>query len=243
MEVKIKDIDQSGRYRKEIGELFDLCKSIQEVGLLQPVVIRKDKKLVAGSRRIAAYERLGIEKIEAHIVDNLSDARKLLRAEQDENTCRKDFTVSEAMALGKELEKFEKPKADARMKSGGKPSGNLPEGGGEVREIVAAAVGMKPRTYQAAKTVINAAENDPATFQEIAKEMDETGKVWPAYEKVIDIRNGKQTEKEERPANGRTPVGVLRANEAIDCLKRIPKNDPHRKRGFQIVTDWIKHNR
>jgi hypothetical protein len=35
-------------------------------------------------------------------------------------------------------------------------------------------------------------------------------------------------------------VGVLRANEAIDVLKRIPKNDALRKRGFQIVTDWIK---
>lgn len=38
-------------------------------------------------------------------------------------------------------------------------------------------------------------------------------------------------------------VGVARANEAIDCLKRIPKNDRLRKRGFQIVTDWIRHNK
>lgn len=38
-------------------------------------------------------------------------------------------------------------------------------------------------------------------------------------------------------------VGVQRANEAIDCLKRIPKNDGLRKRGFQIVTDWIKQNK
>jgi len=38
-------------------------------------------------------------------------------------------------------------------------------------------------------------------------------------------------------------VGVLRANEAVDALKRIPKNDALRKRGFQIVTDWIKVNK
>jgi len=37
--------------------------------------------------------------------------------------------------------------------------------------------------------------------------------------------------------------GVWRANEAIDCLKRIPKNDALRKRGFQIVTDWIRLNK
>ncbi len=38
-------------------------------------------------------------------------------------------------------------------------------------------------------------------------------------------------------------VGVMRANEAINALTRIPKNDGLRARGFQIVMDWIKHNR
>lgn len=38
-------------------------------------------------------------------------------------------------------------------------------------------------------------------------------------------------------------VGVRRGNEAVDCLKRIPKNDSLRARGFQIVTDWIRRNR
>lgn len=37
-------------------------------------------------------------------------------------------------------------------------------------------------------------------------------------------------------------VGVFRAHEAINCLKRIPKNDALRKEGFKIVTDWIRHN-
>lgn len=47
------------------------------------------------------------------------------------------------------------------------------------------------------------------------------------------------SEPEEIKAVG---VGVDRANEAINCLIRIPKNDALRKRGFQIVTDWISHN-
>ena len=33
---------------------------------------------------------------------------------------------------------------------------------------------------------------------------------------------------------------IFYGNEAVDALKRIPKNDPLLKRGFQIVTDWIK---
>lgn len=40
----------------------------------------------------------------------------------------------------------------------------------------------------------------------------------------------------------RRGVGVYRANEAINCLIRIPENDFLRKRGFEIVTDWIEAN-
>lgn len=38
-------------------------------------------------------------------------------------------------------------------------------------------------------------------------------------------------------------VGLLRATEAINSLSRIPKDDPLRPRGLQMVEDWIKHNR
>lgn len=36
---------------------------------------------------------------------------------------------------------------------------------------------------------------------------------------------------------------IFCANAAIDDLKKIPKNDPLRKRGFQIVTDWIRRHK
>jgi hypothetical protein len=52
-----------------------------------------------------------------------------------------------------------------------------------------------------------------------------------------------QTDNLEPPANTLRGVGVLRANEAIDRLKQIPRNDRLRKRGFQVVTDWIRHNK
>jgi hypothetical protein len=55
----------------------------------------------------------------------------------------------------------------------------------------------------------------------------------------------KETPKpeEEKPEGERRGKGVILANEAINCLTRIPKNDALRKRGFQIVTDWIKANK
>ena len=53
---------------------------------------------------------------------------------------------------------------------------------------------------------------------------------------------GSKTEPMPEPGKVRG-VGVDRANEAINHLSRIPKNDLLRKRGFQIVTDWIRHNK
>jgi ParB-like chromosome segregation protein Spo0J len=54
--------------------------------------------------------------------------------------------------------------------------------------------------------------------------------------------------RDEKPCDTEAPgtllgVGVFRGNEAVDVLKRIPKYDPLRKRGFQIVMDWIAANK
>ena len=54
-------------------------------------------------------------------------------------------------------------------------------------------------------------------------------------------------EKDETPdtePNGKVRgIEIQRAHEAIAGLKRIPKNDALRTRGFQVVTDWIRHNK
>jgi hypothetical protein len=52
-------------------------------------------------------------------------------------------------------------------------------------------------------------------------------------------------EPEPAPAGELRPLlgkGVIRAKEATGILSRIPKDDALRKRGFQIVADWIRDN-
>jgi hypothetical protein len=175
-----------------------------------------------------------------------------LIAERDENTCRMPFTPSEAVALGRQLEEFERPKAQARKTAGknqhSEPKRNLRQASndrsGKTNAIVGEAVGMSERTYEKAKAVAAAAEEEPEVFGPIAEEMDRTGKVSPAYDKIVEIKGEKRPVSEEpKPAPSKKSVAVARANDAIDCLMRIPANDPERKRGLQIVTDWIKHNK
>jgi ParB family chromosome partitioning protein len=102
------------------------------------------------------------------VVETLTEALAALKAEAAENTCRKDLSPTEAVAIGTELEKLEGPKAKERQatSTGGnerkpKPgSGKLPEAGkGRTRDKVAAAVGMSGRTYEKAKAVVEAAEH------------------------------------------------------------------------------------
>jgi ParB/RepB/Spo0J family partition protein len=203
-------IDRESRYRKDMGDLDALAASIRDVGLLQPVVVRKigrDRyQLLFGARRMAAlalldWACLSDGMVPVLVIDGLDDRAQLLRAERDENTCRKDFTPSEAAALGLELEALEAPAAAERQKAaaahgkeGGRgrkknPSGNLPEGNtapsaGDTRDKVAASVGLSGKTYEKAKAVLRAAAEDPEKFGPVREEMDRTGKVDPAYRKV-----------------------------------------------------------
>lgn len=251
--IPIADIAIGSRHRKDAGDVSDLCRSIGEVGLLHPVVITKDRVLVAGLRRIAAFLQMQCKTIPAVTVNNLDDARSLLLAERDENDCRKPFTTLEAVAMGRALEDLERPAAEARQQAGrkhgrgGKKHGEkfTPSSGGKVRDKIGEAVGLSGITFQRAKAVAIAAETEPETFAHIAEEMERTGKVTPAFDKVQEIKGSKRlvSDEPQEDRNGRKPVGVLRANEAIDCLMKIPKNDPHRARAFQIVSDWIRHNK
>jgi ParB family chromosome partitioning protein len=63
MERAIKDIIIGDRYRKEMGDIGSLAKSIEDIGLMHPVVIDSGNNLIAGARRIRAFEQLGRETI------------------------------------------------------------------------------------------------------------------------------------------------------------------------------------
>ncbi|MAX38797.1 MAG: hypothetical protein CME33_19745 [Gimesia sp.] len=96
IEVKISDIKIGNRHRKDMGDIEDLALSIEENGLLQPIGITPDNKLIFGERRLRAYRDVMIlETIPARIIDVPS----ILHCQFTENTMRKDFSVSERVAI------------------------------------------------------------------------------------------------------------------------------------------------
>src|SRR6266540_4598457 len=99
-EIKISDIKIGKRLRKKIGDVSSLAKSIGEIGLLHPIVIKENNELVAGRRRIEAYKTLGKNKIPFTRV-NIQNA---LKGEYDENVEREDFVLEDIKAIYDEVQ-------------------------------------------------------------------------------------------------------------------------------------------
>lgn len=206
--MRVDAIDAAGRYREDMGDVRMLAESIDRVGLLHPVVVTPDGKLIAGGRRLAAVAALGRDEIPVTVVGSLTDARSILEAERDENTCRMDMKPSERVALGLALEELERPKARERQAALNGKSGaseNFTEAGqkGETLAIVGNAVGMSRPTYARAKQVVLAARDGEPGAAEALAQMDATGKVRGAWESVI-------AEREPTPptTSGRKPQRI-----------------------------------
>ena len=207
--IKIGD----ARYRKVLGDIDGLATSIHDIGLLHPIVITPQNELIAGGRRLAAYKRLGRKEILVRIIDLDS----ILDGEAAENAIRKDLEPSEAVALGEALEKRERQRAKKRLKEagklGGEGSGKLPEASkGQTRDKVGNAVGMSGRTYEKAKAVVKAANDDPAKFGSLLADMDRTGRVNAPFKRLKVIAQAEAIRAETPPLPNKGPYRVLVAD-------------------------------
>lgn len=95
--VSLEDISRNPYQPRKVfneNELDELANSIEEIGLLQPITIRKidnlKYELIAGERRLRAHQRLKRTTIEAIVIDVNDDEASLLGLA--ENLKRQDLT-------------------------------------------------------------------------------------------------------------------------------------------------------
>jgi DNA modification methylase len=97
--MKIEEVLVEDRLRVDMGDIDELCNSIREFGLIQPIVLaRQGNKLVAGGRRFAALQRLNTKELEhgVHYIWNYeTDGLRLKAIELEENIRRKDLSWQE----------------------------------------------------------------------------------------------------------------------------------------------------
>ncbi|MGD0332456.1 MAG: ParB N-terminal domain-containing protein [Xanthobacteraceae bacterium] len=234
----IADIRVGERHRRELGDVDALAASIKDVGLLHPIVIAPDGALVAGQRRVEACKRLGWTHIPVTVV--YLDGENV-RGEFAENAVRKDFTLSEAVAIKRALEPIERAKAKERQAAAGPISGRgaKPTGGaksaqavnGKTRDRLAALTGVKRTTLAKAEAIVDAVEAEPEKFGKLKEDMDKSGRVDGPFKRLQTMKAAEQIRKEPPPLPGNGPyrAGVF------DCAwaAEPDDDDPDRlERGY-----------
>lgn len=94
IKLPIHEILVVNRQRLDLGDIESLATSLRDNGLIQPIVINQDKRLVAGGRRLAAAKLLKWQTIDVVYRETLSDD-ELHVLELEENIRRKDETWQE----------------------------------------------------------------------------------------------------------------------------------------------------
>ena len=184
VEFDISKVLVSDRQKRPLHNIDKLVASIQDVGLLHPIVVGTDGKLKVGFRRLTAYKQMGCVTIPAHITDDLNDVYKALKAERDENIQRDALPPSVLVDRARELDEIETRLAKERQQVHGgtapgkttNTSGNFPEvsDAGRTRDKVAAAFGISGKTYEKAKKIVSAATQEPDAFGDLPSLMDES---------------------------------------------------------------------
>lgn len=135
-EILVSDVERGRRHRKDLGDIDGLAKSIEEIGLLHPIVVTRELKLIAGERRLEAFKKLKRDKIPARLID----IKAISLGELAENYHRKDFAPSEMVAIGEAVEAWHQKQAkEAQIAAGerGKEGGR-----GNKKEEVAKLAGL-----------------------------------------------------------------------------------------------------
>ena len=115
LERRLDSITVGLRHRKDPGDIEALARSIDEVGMLQPITITPDGVLVCGWRRLEAVRRLGWNTLKVWVRSGISDELSHLLAQQDENELRKPLTPLETAHLYAEVKRLMAEEAERRQ--------------------------------------------------------------------------------------------------------------------------------
>lgn len=235
----------------EDDKLGELVADIKQNGLREPVVFLDDM-IIDGRNRWLACKMAGV-KAATKTIETDDPVGYVLSL----NLHRRHLTASQrSMVADRARELFDKQaKERQKRKPADSVVANLPQQ--TARDAAGKALGVSGKLVDAARTVrkrgtpelAKAVDEGRLSVSRAAELATESPDIQKQVAKQATFTKGRYRNsqiKQPREREGEIKqlgVGIYRANEAVNCLKRIPKNDQLRKRGFQIVTDWIRKNK
>ena len=234
--VAIGEIIVADRLREEYGDVSALAESIRAHGLLHPITVDQDNRLIAGERRLRAMKQLGYTEVEVRRW-TLLDENERREIELEENIRRKDLTPYER---NKNLVELAEVAKQVEAKTISPESGKTPKVGRPPKSIISEAkiaerIGVPRQTIQEAQKHVATADSFPV-FQKPE---------WKAYH-VLEA-----AEVIERlPEEDRQPVADLidqpycPPQAAIPVLRNLAKMDaPERKEILTLATSEDSRDR
>lgn len=251
------------------AELRKLADDIKANGLLYPLVVDQQDRLVDGRNREKACELVGVKP--SYNRKEMTDDQ-VLRLVTSANLLRRHLNESQRGMIADDLANVGKHSNQHQTKVVGPTGSNHSDSPPPVTQNEAAQkMNVHPSTVKRARKVKN--KGTPELQQairdgEVSLRKGEQIIKLPKEEQNEELEKSREKKKsgpKVSQENGEIKSrgkGVSIANEAINwlqripsssphrkfaceainCLVRIPKNDQLRKRGFQIVTDWIRHH-
>jgi ParB family chromosome partitioning protein len=192
--LAVSKIRIRNRYRKSLGNTESLAASIKELGMLHPIVVRPDGRLIAGERRLAACKRLGWKTVPVTYVD----LKEVVRGEFAENAFRKDFLPSGIEAIRRAIEPHERAAAKERQRKHGgtapgrKHFGKVSRSEVRTRDRIGAFAGISGRSLAKIQAVVEAAERQPKRFSPLVADLDRNGRIDAAYRKLRRMKDEEQ---------------------------------------------------
>lgn len=174
--------------RDELDDEF--LDSIDEHGIITPVVITTDDTIISGHRRVAAAGHLGIREVPVRVQefeDELAARLKLV-----ESNRQREKSFSQRMREAEEIEAIERERARRRQGDRTDVRDNCPGGDdveyGRARDKIADKAGFgSGKTYQRAREVWDAAkEGDQIAQHEVDRLDREKSSVYGAWKSVCD---------------------------------------------------------
>ena len=221
--VALGKIRLGERHRKDLGDIAGLAASIEHIGLLQPIGVTPDYQLVWGHRRMEAFWYLKRHTIPARIVP----MEDIVLGEYAENEVRKNFTISERVAIGAEVERIlgERRGSNQYQAKGmeRKLQEKFPEAFVQTRDIAAQKSNFgNGKTYQQAKAVVDqgepelvqAMDNEKVSINAAAKLAKKPAEHQKAVLNKLDQKEAKDVVQAERQIKEEKRQAARDANQA-----------------------------
>lgn len=217
MKIQVSDVVITDRHRKKFENIDTLAQSIQDVGLIHPIVVEKEtKRLIAGERRLRAYQLMGWPEIECTFKEDLSEW-EMQSIELEENLRRENLSYAEEVEAKLRLHELYQEKFGETVGVGTR-GGRREKGGhtlADTAELLGEAEGLTKMDIQLARAIRNNPELALKDTKSAAyKAMKNTAEL-SLRSQIADIL------AEDSKNEGDVDIKIILGN-SLDVLKTYP---------------------